>query len=53
MWHFISTHAAKDAATDGHDATMSEPEFWLFINQFVSYFKLACSVTTEARAETK
>ena len=38
--HWIEEHAAHDAATNGHDATMDHKEFWMFINQFVKYFKI-------------
>ena len=30
--HWIEKHAANDAATNGHDATMDHKEFWMFIN---------------------
>ena len=38
--HWIEYHAAHDAATNGQDATMDHQEFWMFINQFVHYFKI-------------
>jgi len=37
---WIEYHAAHDAATNGHDATMDHGEFWMFINQFVHYFHI-------------
>ena len=40
---WIEDHAAKDAATNNQDATMSKGEFFMFINQFVKYFKLPCA----------
>ena len=30
--NWIKEQAAKDAAKDGHDGTMNEKEFWVFLN---------------------
>ena len=39
---WLNANINRDAAEGGNKVTMNEEEFWLFVNQYVHYFKFPC-----------